>query len=169
VWNSISTFFGEKINGLITTVTGAKDRVVGAFTGIWDSVKSTAQTALDGLVGIVKGIINTVIGAVNGFIGKVNGVVSKAGEIPGVPDIGQIDTIPYLAKGTNFFSGGAAIVGEKGPELVNLPRGSQVFSNQKTQDMMGKRAQNITFNITQKEGESARELADHILLKMKTA
>lgn len=35
--------------------------------------------------------------------------------------------IPGYANGTNFHPGGMAIVGEKGPELLNLPRGSQVI------------------------------------------
>jgi len=35
--------------------------------------------------------------------------------------------IGLFAKGTNFAPGGPAIVGEKGPELINLPRGSQVI------------------------------------------
>lgn len=37
--------------------------------------------------------------------------------------------IPGFASGTNFAPGGMAIVGERGPELVNLPRGSQVVPN----------------------------------------
>ncbi len=37
--------------------------------------------------------------------------------------------IPGFATGTNYAPGGIAIVGEKGPELVNLPRGSKVISN----------------------------------------
>jgi hypothetical protein len=37
--------------------------------------------------------------------------------------------LPGFAGGTNFAPGGAAIVGENGPEIVNLPRGSQVIPN----------------------------------------
>lgn len=37
--------------------------------------------------------------------------------------------IPGFASGTDFAPGGLAMVGEKGPELVNLPRGSQVIPN----------------------------------------
>jgi hypothetical protein len=37
--------------------------------------------------------------------------------------------IPTFAEGTNWFKGGTALVGEKGPELVNLPRGSSVIPN----------------------------------------
>jgi hypothetical protein len=35
--------------------------------------------------------------------------------------------VPGFAGGTNFAPGGLAVVGERGPELVNLPRGSQVI------------------------------------------
>lgn len=37
--------------------------------------------------------------------------------------------LPHFAGGTAFSPGGAAVVGERGPELVNLPRGSQVIPN----------------------------------------
>jgi hypothetical protein len=36
-----------------------------------------------------------------------------------------------FASGTNYAPGGPAIVGENGPELMNLPQGSQVTSNHK--------------------------------------
>lgn len=37
--------------------------------------------------------------------------------------------MPQFAEGTDFAPGGAALVGERGPEIVNLPRGSQVIPN----------------------------------------
>lgn len=40
-----------------------------------------------------------------------------------------LGSIPFFASGTNFAPGGLAVVGERGPELVNLPRGSQVIPN----------------------------------------
>jgi len=45
--------------------------------------------------------------------------------------------IPAFAKGTSSAPGGMALVGEEGPELVNLPRGSQVFTAGETRGMMG--------------------------------
>lgn len=41
------------------------------------------------------------------------------------------------ANGTAGWRGGLTWVGERGPELVNLNRGAQVFSNQKSMDMLG--------------------------------
>lgn len=45
--------------------------------------------------------------------------------------------IPGFAGGTNFAPGGLALVGERGPELVNLPRGSQVMPNHELAGMAG--------------------------------
>lgn len=51
--------------------------------------------------------------------------------------IGLALGIPGFANGTNSAPGGLAMVGERGRELVNLPRGSQVIGNPKTEQMMG--------------------------------
>lgn len=42
-----------------------------------------------------------------------------------------------LAGGTNFAPGGTTLVGENGPELVNLPTGSQVLNNAETKHAFG--------------------------------
>lgn len=49
-------------------------------------------------------------------------------------------SLPSYAGGTNFHPGGMAIVGEQGPELVNLPRGSSVTPN-------GKSATTVNLNV----------------------
>ena len=53
----------------------------------------------------------------------------------------NINKTPGYANGTNFHPGGLAVVGERGPELVNMPRGSQVFSNRESMGMMGGKLQ----------------------------
>lgn len=45
--------------------------------------------------------------------------------------------IPQFARGTDFAPGGMALVGEQGPELVNLPRGAQVIPNHQLGQAMG--------------------------------
>lgn len=47
--------------------------------------------------------------------------------------------LPAYAMGTGFAAGGMSLVGERGPELVNLPRGSQVYTNARTREMMDMR------------------------------
>lgn len=45
--------------------------------------------------------------------------------------------IPQFADGVTGFRGGLALVGERGPELVSLPGGSNVITNENTQKLMG--------------------------------
>lgn len=94
------------------------------FTDIWDGIKTYFKGVLDYMIGIAKTAINAIIGTINGLIGGINKVGSSIGGIKA-----NISLIPQLANGTNFFQGGMALVGENGPELVNLPRGSQVIPN----------------------------------------
>jgi hypothetical protein len=53
------------------------------------------------------------------------------------------------ALGTNFAPGGLTMVGENGPELVNLPRGSKVHTNRETQQMMGGGGQTVNIGTVQ--------------------
>lgn len=41
----------------------------------------------------------------------------------------NINRVPAYANGTRFARGGLSLVGERGPELVNLPRGASVTPN----------------------------------------
>lgn len=46
------------------------------------------------------------------------------------------------AHGTNFFSGGWTWAGEQGRELIKLPRGSEIYSNQQSERMVSENAKN---------------------------
>lgn len=66
------------------------------------------------------------------------------------------DFIPGFANGTNYAPGGLALVGERGPELVNLPRGSQVFPNDQSARMVGSTT-NISVTVTGEQAERNRQ------------
>ena len=63
---------------------------------------------------------------------------------------GGSDTPPSAgqASGTRFWRGGMSWVGEEGPELVNLPRGAQVFNSQRQMEMAGVGGGGVTINPT---------------------
>ena len=66
------------------------------------------------------------------------------------------------ANGTDNWRGGLTMVGERGPELVSLPRGSQVVDAQRTarlmQDGGGDVIQNFTFNLAANGDESVQRI-----------
>ena len=49
---------------------------------------------------------------------------------------GAVGALPAFADGVRNFKGGVAMVGESGPELVNLPGGSDVFSNRESKSIL---------------------------------
>ena len=65
------------------------------------------------------------IGSILGLFGG-----SSSASNFGVPGLTS-GRLPGFALGTSSAPGGWAMVGERGPEMVNLPRGSQVFPNGK--------------------------------------
>ena len=139
------------IGSVIKIFKGITDFLVGVFTGDWGR-------AWNGILGIFTGIIDTIKGIFQGVIDFFSSVLSgflggidegkKAAEsakqsmsTPShkniVPQDGpRIVKIPQFAKGVSNFGGGLAIVGENGPELVNLPRGSSVKTNAQTKDIL---------------------------------
>lgn len=113
-WPAVKTFFSN-----LTTNVGA---VYNTWRTTFSNIASTVRTTIN----TIKGLINTGIGGVNKLIGAVN-------SIPGIPDL---PTIPGFAGGVRNFGGGLAIVGERGPEMVHLPSGSNVYTNGEMQGMM---------------------------------
>jgi len=61
------------------------------------------------------------------------------------------------ASGTSYWHGGMTWVGEKGPEIVSLPKGSQIYSNQESKAMAG--GVNVTVHATVSNGLDVEELA----------
>lgn len=51
------------------------------------------------------------------------------------------------AHGTNNWRGGLTWVGEQGPEIIELPKGSKVYSNQKSMEMVKGASEGITQHI----------------------
>lgn len=99
----------------------------------WGTVWNGIQSVIQSVWSVIKPIfdeIEAAAGKVSGAIGKIAGVAGKVG--------GVISHIPGFAEGTNSAPGGRAIVGEKGPELVDLPRGSKVHTASKTKKLIAR-------------------------------
>ncbi len=133
-----------------TTVAGPalKTALGGMFTTLWTELQrlwgaafaegSIGKSLIDGLR---KGINDGWSDFSTWFVSKLTGMIpdwakgplgigSDAATAP-APDLTGVET-PVYAAGTDFHPGGLALVGEEGPELVNLPRGSSVTPAGKT-------------------------------------
>lgn len=69
-----------------------------------------------------------------GFLGILEGIIGLGLQLGSIGAFGKniqrnLNRVPAYANGTNFHPGGLALVGERGPELVSMPRGSRVTPN----------------------------------------
>ena len=174
-YNDTKDWFRNKIDGAKDTVTGAADGVrdgvvsvknwfgehiqlggpdiKGAATGVIDWVKGIPVKMREGVdestfSRLSKDLLNKiVIDPVNGLFDALSGFkislkVKGVGFDITIPEIGKI---PRLATGAYNFSGGLALVGEMGPELMYLPRGAAVFPAARTQAILSEiTARNVT-------------------------
>lgn len=139
-------FVGVVIN-VVSAVIGWFSRIPGAIGGIVNAVVDWFRQLPGRIGGVIGGVVDTLTSPFrtafnaiarlwNNSIGKLS---FKAPDwVPGLGGKGfSMPTLPYLAGGTDNFRGGWAVVGEKGPELAYMPRGTAVYSNEKSQGMVG--------------------------------
>ena len=130
---------GGILNGFFDTVSAVWDSVKGVLDGIidfiqgvfkgdwkkaWNGIKTIFSSIMSGLSRVFKTPLNAVIGMINDIIDSVNwliGNINKLGSVLGI-QIGTIGHIPMLANG-GVVTQGQAIVGEAGPELLNVSNG----------------------------------------------
>ena len=73
--------------------------------------------------------------------------------------------LPHYARGTINHPGGRALVGERGPEIVDLPAGSRVYNANQSRQMMGNSnqppmIQHITMKVNMDEVDEVYKLVD---------
>lgn len=112
------------------------DTIKEKLAQIWGSIKKTASNVWNSIWDTIKGVINWIIGGINKMINALNRIKIKVPSI-NIPLVGKlggftiglpnIPTIPKLAQGGEILSAGSAIVGEAGPELIQLPKGARVI------------------------------------------
>ena len=107
--------------------------VSSAFKGLWEGIKSFLTNPLEGIKTMFRNAFNWIIGKVNALIGGLNKI--KLPDFLGGGGI-NIPKIPTLWKGSNYTLGGLTLVGEQGPELVNMPRGASVTPAHKTEQLL---------------------------------
>lgn len=130
IWDALCNYLGPiftntfdaiaaVLGGALDVLTGLFDVFAGLFTGnweqMWNGVKEIFEGIWDAIVGVLKGAINIIINAINALIGGINKIGFGEHKI-------NIPLIPMLAEG-GILTSGSAIVGEAGPEFVQVSNG----------------------------------------------
>lgn len=89
--------------------------IVGGYAGIKEAMKEVETTA-------------------NGIVDKSNAMSTN---LQNTAARSNYRTTRGYASGTDYAEGGEAWVGENGPELMRIPRGSKIYSNSESKQLMG--------------------------------
>lgn len=155
----IITAFVDVITAIPTPVLTAVIAITSIATVILLVVKAVNE--LQGPAGVVSRIINdsltpldmlyikvlAIVAAVTALVAVIAVLIGKGGELTSA--MGSItsattgtmrsanSTVPRYATGTRSARGGMALVGENGPELVNLRGGERIYTNGQTRSLLG--------------------------------
>jgi len=147
-WSSVKNTVTNKLRDAKDSLQDIANSIRSALSNIWGDVRDSAASAWHGIANAIgdafSGVSGQIKDVVNQAIRYINRLIRGYNEVASTLGLGSLDTISQLATGTSFFKGGLALVGERGPELVALPRGSQVYSNGQTQQIMNR---NFTQNL----------------------
>lgn len=156
VWNGAR----NAVSGVFENISNIARGKIEAIKGFFVQLKNKGVSVFEGIASVAKGIWDGIIQGIKDAFNSVIDIFNKAirsyNSVPLAPDIPEI---PKLSRGTRFFGGGQAIVGEgttRG-ELVTLPRGSQVTPAERTSDLIGGTTSTITIQNLNVNGAAGLE------------
>lgn len=159
IWNALKGIVSGAVAGVHAAAQGFS-AVVSTVRSIIDGVRTAFSTVFNALAGIVRGavggiaagvgalrsafapvlsVLESIIGVADRAAGAIDHIIGAASKASGAVGAvkGVLGHIPGFASGVTNFSGGLALVGENGPELVNLPGGSDVLTNGQSRRLAG--------------------------------
>lgn len=141
-WGTIS-WIVDKWNWLWDLVTGTPGRIGNKLSDMWSSLWNGFRYYVDLLIGGWNSL-HFGIPSMDIFGVKIGGF-----------DIG-VPQIPFLAEGGLIGTGGLAVVGERGPEVVRLPTGAQVIPNSVGQQQPAAQIVNVRLEVVANDTQAGQ-------------
>lgn len=120
-------------NGIMSFVTGIPGRIAAAASGMWDGISEAFRRMLNKIIGWWNDLRFPVFHApsVSTPLGTLGGWSIGGWDLPNITPIGG------AALGGTWATSGLGWVGERGPELMNLPQGAQITPLDRVHDLVG--------------------------------
>lgn len=142
--DKVKEFFAGDGDGSIKGIIGnVWDWIISKLGGGGEALGNAMKDALMSARRIMIDAINSVIDSVNDAISAINDLSSAVG----VPPIDKIDRLEY-ALGAQLTKAGFALVGENGPEMVQMPGGASVTPASRTMAMFEDSAARMIADVT---------------------
>ena len=146
VGKKIAEFAGKVRDKAVEIVDWIKQKVEdikAKFVEFKDNAVAKFEEIGEGIKGALLAPFEWISGKIDAFKEGVGGIVDKVKDTAGnVKD----KITGKNATGTSYWKGGRTWVGENGPEVVDLPKGSKVYPHTKSENM--KQSPSVTLNLT---------------------
>lgn len=141
----------ERVSAVFDWMRNGLQSIADNVRTVFSNVANVIRNVFNGVMSTVKGMINQLIGmfeqVINGPAKAANALIRTANRLPGVnlPTLPTV-SIPRLSDGGDVERGGRVMVGEEGPEFLDLPRGARVTPLDKSGDTI------VNMNVTVQGG-----------------
>lgn len=127
--------FLQWIADVAPQIPGALAALISAMNGwIYGTAIPWAAGALEG---VGEALIRSLVAGIGNAVGDAEAAARSAVQsVVGAAKGAVTGLVPHFAGGVLDFAGGLAVVGENGPELVNLPRGASVIPHGQSKQMI---------------------------------
>ena len=160
----VGLFIGGIFMAAAAVVSSVVMLIFAIIKGVFVKKLEETGNKLSAVIGTIKEIalVIAAIAAVAAFFVSGAWIVALVAGLAVVVLAGielLLDKIPGFASG-GVSRGGLAVVGERGPELVNLPNGSRVHSNADSRQMVGGGGNTVNVYVQGRVGASDQEIRE---------
>lgn len=120
------TLIGKIWDGIVDYFSRLPGRIADAATGMFDGIKTAARAVINWLIDAWNRLDFGISIKVPDWVPGIGGKGFEVDDI--IPDI------PRLATGGTATRAGSVLVGEQGPEILNLPRGASIIPLNRASD-----------------------------------
>ena len=122
----------QAVAPVVSSLISALSPVFGHVGSALQSMGTIFKSVFDGIKGVVEKAYNFVKPLIDGIGSAVSGISGAVSS-----GLGWVASkIGKNATGTKYWRGGLSVVGEHGPELVQMPGGSKVYTNTETNSIL---------------------------------
>lgn len=129
----VFAFAGPFIADILSTAWTVISPIMDIAIGVFKTVFNVVQRVFPGIQKVLQGVWSVIKPIVEGIGKGLEALKNAGGWIADKLGFGGEEEEPgQNAKGTNNWRGGATWVGENGPELLDVPRGSRILPNKES-------------------------------------
>lgn len=169
-WSVISPILDLAIEGfnLVASVVGwAFPYIESVITSVWSVVGPVVSAIGDG-ISAVAGAFKKAADTIGGSAKKASSSASTVNSAVSSQSQGKSSRVGANATGTSYWRGGYTTLAEHGPEIVDLPTGTKVYSKSNTENILNRnRSVNVNIeNLTVREEADIDKVAEEIVKKL---